>query len=172
MNYTLTTLWAIPFTKYNFCFKSVFHFLIKCNAFISGMSWDNYIDNIIGQSVDYAGALHCERACIIGLNGIIWTTNRHRQSLKVSLKEATIIAEGIKGGDPLFFKKGVTIENVKYQFIKRDESSVVAKHGTQILILHRSLISVVIGLSVKNGQQGCVDKAVSLVADYLLQENL
>lgn len=42
------------------------------------MSWDGYIDTLIGQSADGSGAAHCDLACIIGLDGgAKWTSDAH-----------------------------------------------------------------------------------------------
>lgn len=50
------------------------------------MSWDSYIDNLVAQSKDASGTAHCDRACIIGLDGgAPWTTADHPNALKVTL---------------------------------------------------------------------------------------
>ena len=44
----------------------------------ASMSWDSYIDNLIAQSKDTAGQSHCDKACIIGLDGgAKWTSDAH-----------------------------------------------------------------------------------------------
>ena len=49
------------------------------------MSWDGYIDNLIAQTKDAAGAAHCDKACIIGLDGgAPWTTAGHAYALQVT----------------------------------------------------------------------------------------
>ena len=49
------------------------------------MSWDGYIDNLIAQTKDAAGAAHCDKACIIGLDGgAPWTTAAHACALQVT----------------------------------------------------------------------------------------
>ena len=50
------------------------------------MSWDSYIDNLIAQTKDASGNAHCDRACIIGLDGSQWTTAGHANALKVRTK--------------------------------------------------------------------------------------
>ena len=47
------------------------------------MSWDSYIDNLIAQTKDTSGNAHCDRACIIGMDGSQWTTAGHPSALKV-----------------------------------------------------------------------------------------
>ncbi len=42
------------------------------------MSWDSYIDNLIGQSTDADGKAQIDRACIISLqDGKKWTSDDH-----------------------------------------------------------------------------------------------
>ena len=48
------------------------------------MSWDSYIDNLIAQTKDASGAVHVDKACIIGLDGgAKWTTDGHANAYKV-----------------------------------------------------------------------------------------
>ena len=47
------------------------------------MSWDSYIDNLIAQTKDPSGNAHCDKACIIGMDGSQWTTAGHANALKV-----------------------------------------------------------------------------------------
>ena len=48
------------------------------------MSWDSYIDNLIAQTKDASGGTHCDKACIIGLDGAPWTSAGHASALVVS----------------------------------------------------------------------------------------
>jgi len=49
------------------------------------MSWDSYIDNLIAQSKDGSGNTHCDKACIIGVEGGgPWTSAGHANALVVS----------------------------------------------------------------------------------------
>lgn len=42
------------------------------------MSWDSYIDNLIAYCRDGSGEIHCDKACIIGIDGgAKWTTDGH-----------------------------------------------------------------------------------------------
>ena len=136
------------------------------------MSWDIYIDNIIGQSVDYVGTLHCERACIIGLDGKTWTSHSHPCSLKLSPSEAQTIADGMKTNNTKLFDGGVVIESMTYQFLKNDGNAITSKKGLRFLTMQRSLLAVVIGLGSEGGEQGYINKAVSFVADYLRKKEL
>jgi len=40
--------------------------------------WDSYIDNLIAQCRDASGDSHCDKACIIGIDGgAKWTSDAH-----------------------------------------------------------------------------------------------
>ena len=42
------------------------------------MSWNAYLDNLQAQSKDGGGTFHCDKACIIGIDGgAKWTTDDH-----------------------------------------------------------------------------------------------
>lgn len=48
------------------------------------MSWDSYIDNLIAQTQDASDTAHCDKACIIRLDGgAPWTTSDHPNALTV-----------------------------------------------------------------------------------------
>lgn len=40
--------------------------------------WDAYIDSIVSKGQDETGTSHCDKACIIGLNGSKWTSDGHK----------------------------------------------------------------------------------------------
>lgn len=45
---------------------------------VSVMSWDSYIDNLVAYCRDGSGDVHCDKACIIGIDGgAKWTTDGH-----------------------------------------------------------------------------------------------
>jgi len=49
------------------------------------MSWDSYLDNLVAQTKDASGSAHCDKACIIGLDGgAPWTTQAPAVALAVS----------------------------------------------------------------------------------------
>ena len=55
------------------------------------MSWDSYIDNLIAQTKDTSGGTHCDKACIIGLDGAAWTSANHANALVVSTSVSTSV---------------------------------------------------------------------------------
>ena len=51
------------------------------------MSWDGYIDNLVGQSKDASGSAHCDKAAIIGLDGSKWTSDGHAKVRKPTTRK-------------------------------------------------------------------------------------
>lgn len=135
------------------------------------MSWDSYIDNLVAQTKDAAGTAHCDKACIIGLDGgAKWTTDGHGNAFKVTAQEAANIARCFKSKDfSAFMAGGVHAEGVKYQFLREeDQKLVLAKkkeHGA--VTLQMSKTAIVIGHCAEGCQQGNVNKGVGVIAEYL-----
>ena len=51
------------------------------------MSWDSYLDNLVAQTKDASGTAHCDKVCIIGVDGgAPWTSAGHAHGLAVSAK--------------------------------------------------------------------------------------
>ena len=73
------------------------------------MSWDSYIDNLIAHTKDASGTPQCDRACIIGLDGSIWTTESHPHALELTAAEAGDIGRVMKSEDMSpFMAAGIT----------------------------------------------------------------
>lgn len=69
------------------------------------MSWDGYIDNLIGHSKDSSGNLHVDKACIIGLDGgAPWTTASNANNLCLQGTEGSNISNIIKTRDYTSFQ--------------------------------------------------------------------
>jgi len=68
-----------------------------------------------------------------------------------------------------FQASGVWIEGQKYQFLREEDSKLVLckkkDHGA--FTLQASKTAVVIGHTIEGSQQGNVNKAVGVIADYL-----
>lgn len=130
------------------------------------MSWDSYIDNLIGHTVE-----QCDKACIIGLDGgAKWTTDGHQKSLKLSDSECAAIAKCFKAHDFTGFQSsGVWAENVKYQFLREEDGKTVfaKKKDNGALSMQCSKTAVVIAHTKEGGQQGNTNKGVAVIADYL-----
>ena len=78
------------------------------------MSWDSYIDNLIGQSADANGEHHADKACIIGIDGSMWTSDGHPHSLKLSAEEAAAIGACFSSKNfTSFMSSGVFLEGKK-----------------------------------------------------------
>jgi len=134
-------------------------------------SWDAYIDSIIANSGG-----NCDKAAIIGKDGSIWTSSSHANHLKVTASEAASIATGINPEDELtqFRRDGITIDGVKYQFLRKDDNAFHGKKlGVGSITMHVTNIAIVIGHTPegKQGFKGETDKGVGHVADYLMLYN-
>lgn len=134
------------------------------------MSWDSYIDNLIAQTKDSSGAAHCDRACIIGLDGgAPWTTAAHASAIQMEGQEGANIARCFKAKDfSTFMSGGVRVGGVNYMFLREDGNVVFAKkkeHGA--LTMQASKTAIVIGHTQEGSQQGNVNKGVAVIAEYL-----
>lgn len=133
------------------------------------MSWDSYIDNLLGHC-----AGHCDKACIIGVDGSKWTTDNHASQFKLTPAEAVTIGKVMSGDDYTSFQaSGVLCEGVKYQFLRGDAGEVLAKkkdHGA--VTLTRANTCVVIGHTKEGSSQGNTNKGVTVIVDYLKSLNL
>lgn len=134
------------------------------------MSWDSYLDNLIAQTRDNSGSAHCDRACIIGVDGSRWTTDEHPASLKMTDEEISTVAQAMKTGDMIpFMAGGIVLEETKYQFLREEDKMVVfgkkKEHGS--VTLQKSKTAVVIGHSPEGSSQGNLNKGVAVIADYL-----
>lgn len=128
------------------------------------MSWDSYIDNLIGHT-----AGNCDKACIIGLDGSLWTSHAPPNALKLAEKEAVNIGKSMRECNFAPFQaSGIHAESIKYQFLREDEGVVLGKkkdHGA--ITIQKSKTAVVIGHTKEGGQQGNVNKGVAVIAEYL-----
>ena len=135
------------------------------------MSWDGYIDTLIGQSVDGSGTAHCDSACIIGLDGgARWTSDGHAKGMKLTPQEGAAIAACFKARDfSAFMQNGIRCENNKYQFLREEESKIVLAKKKELgaLTLQSTKTAIIIGHTAEGSQQGNVNKAVGYIADYL-----
>jgi len=127
------------------------------------MSWDAYVDNLLGHA-----AGHADKACIIGKDGSLWTTSANPKNLNLSPTEASNIGKAFESEFTPFQANGIFAEGVKYQFLRGEESLALGKkkdHGA--ITLQASKSAIVIGHTAEGQQQGNVNKAVGVIADYL-----
>lgn len=131
------------------------------------MSWESYIDNLILHAKDVAGADHCDKAAIVGLDGSMWTSGA--KNLCLTGDEIQKISACFKAGDFTYLQtNGVHIAGIKYQFLRADPKLVLAKkkeHGALTLQLTKT--AIVIAHCPEGCQQGNTNKAVGVIADYL-----
>jgi len=129
------------------------------------MSWDSYIDNLIGHTQN-----NCDKACIIGLDGSKWTTDGHANAFKITAPEAANVGKAMKSGDfTVFQASGIYIESVKYQFLRAEEQGLVLgkKKDNGAITMQKSKTAIVIGHTKEGGSQGNVNKGVAVIAEYL-----
>jgi len=135
------------------------------------MSWDSYIDNLVAQTKDANGTVHCDKACIIGIDGgAKWTTDGHSNAFKLTAAEGANIGKCFKTKDfGSFMASGVHCEGTKYQFLREEDGKlVIAKrkeHGA--VTLQASKTAIVIGHCPEGCQQGNLNKGVAVIAEYL-----
>lgn len=140
------------------------------------MSWDSYIDNLMQQCKDASGNTHCDKGCIIGLDGgAAWTTASHVSALPISSDEGSAIARCFKSKDfSSLMQNGVRVNGEKYQFLRTEDDKVVIckKKGKGALTLQASKTAIVLGHCPEGGQQGNTNKGVAVIADYLESVNM
>jgi len=132
------------------------------------MSWDSYIDNVMGHA-----AGNCDKVCIIDKQtGAPWTSASHANGMNLSATEQSEVVQGVKD-DSSFQAKGVTLENVKYQFLRNNDGLCLFKkkdHGAMSIMSSEK--AIVIGHTKEGGQQGNTNKGVCTVAEYLKSLNM
>jgi profilin len=138
--------------------------------------WDSYIDNLILQCRDASGDSHCDKACIIGIDGgAKWTSDSHANALKLTPAESAAIAACFKSKNFSGFQaSGVVVETEKYQFLREEDGKLVLakKKGSGGLTLQASKTAIVIAHCPEGKQQGNVNKGTGAVADYLEQQSM
>lgn len=137
------------------------------------MSWDSYIDTLIGHS-KIKDVAQIDRAAIIGQNGALWTTHNHASSLKLSADEALVIGQTMQSGDFTQVKNdGLKAEGLKYMFLRGEEDVMCGKKiGEGAISCVPSSTAVVIAHCVEGGQQGQCNVAAGVIADYLKSLNM
>ncbi|XP_041475073.1 profilin-like [Lytechinus variegatus] len=135
------------------------------------MSWDSYIDNLVAQTKDSSGTAHCDKACIIGIDGgAAWTTAGHANALQLQGSEGQNVANCFKSKDfTAFMSSGVRVGGEKYQFLREEDKKIVfaKKKGCGAITLQASKTAIVIAHCQEGGQQGNTNKGVGVIAEYL-----
>lgn len=69
---------------------------------------------------------------------------------------------------------GVRLEGLKYQFLREEDNKLVLakKKGSGALTLQASKTAIVIAHCGEGSQQGNLNKAVGVIADYLESMNM
>jgi len=128
------------------------------------MSWDSYIDNLLGHANGSA-----DKGCIIGIDGSMWTSSAHASNMNLSADEAAKIGKAFGAKDFSGFQAGgVFAEGVKYTFLRSQDNLALAKKKDYgALSMQRSKSAVVICHTAEGQQQGDSNKAVAVIAEYL-----
>lgn len=130
------------------------------------MSWDSYIDNLLGHAQGNA-----DKAAIIGLDGgASWTTVHNGAGIVVSPEEGANIANAFKSKNFTTFQaSGIRIEGCKYQFLREEDGKLVLGKMKEkgAITLQASASAIVIGHTKEGSQQGNTNKAVAVIAEYL-----
>jgi len=127
--------------------------------------WNTYVASVIGHS---RGS--CDKACVIGLDGGVWTYGE-ATILNVSADEAKKISTTFRENKCQEFQaNGVTVEGIKYQFLRDDDNVIYAKKkGHGCLTLQKTKQGIVIAHTAEGQQHGDVNLAVAKICDHLEQ---
>ena len=122
------------------------------------------------QLRDTNGVAHCDKACIIGMDGSNWTTHGHPNAVKLQGCESRNIARCFKTEDfTPFMATMVYLEGQSYTFIKEEDGKIVyAKQKEKGgYTLQASKTAIVIGHCPEGCQHGNLNKGVAVIAEYL-----
>ena len=80
------------------------------------------------------------------------------------------IAKAFKSKDFTTFQaSGIYVEGIKYQFLREEDGKIVfgkkKDHGA--ITMQASKTAIVLAHMPEGGQQGCTNKGVGVIADYL-----
>ncbi|XP_057298905.1 profilin-like [Hydractinia symbiolongicarpus] len=130
------------------------------------MSWDGYIENIIGRMKN-----HCDRVCIIGLkDGGHWTSINHPNAMHLTSSESQHIATAMRKADFTTFHTGMGyVEGKSYTFLRSIDDKIVLarKKDSGAITIQKTKTAVIIAHTKEGGQQGLVNVGVGEIADYL-----
>merc|ERR1739848_171669 len=126
------------------------------------MAWNSYIDSVVSVSGG-----DCDKVCLIGAGGGVWTDNSHASHLQITADESQKIAQGFQD-ESEFQANGVRIAGVKYQFLRRDDKVIYAKKKEEgAITMQMSVQAITIGHTAEGKQVGNTNKGVAHVAEYL-----
>jgi len=135
------------------------------------MSWDGYIDSILGGSKGNA-----DKACIVGLNGAPYTSSAHASNLNLTGTEGADIGRCMGSDDYTAFQaNGIYIGGQKYRFLRGDteEGLVLGKlKDNGAITIQKSNTTYVIGHTEEGKQQAGTNEGVKSVVDYLKGLNM
>merc|ERR1711862_221460 len=124
------------------------------------MSWDGYVTTM-EASADVEAAMIC------GFDGTLWAKGAKFSHNAAEIKKIT---EGFNN-NALFSASGVTLEAVKYMFLRGDNEVVYARKGAQGLCVCKSNQAIIICKYNKDMNAGQCNTACEGIKDYLKSNN-
>jgi Profilin. len=127
------------------------------------MSWNAYIDSVIAESGD-----SCDKVCLIGTDGSVWTNSEHPAHIAITANEAATIARCITTRDSSPLQaSGVVIAGLKYQFLRDDENLILGKkkdNGSVTIVATKTV--VIIAHTIEGKSQGKTNSGAGKIQDY------
>ena len=124
------------------------------------MSWDNYIDNLTGHSLD---------------GGAPWTTAHGGIGVVPQGSEMSTITSCLKSKnfDPLY-ANNIRLEGQTYQFLRvQDDKILLGKmKGFGAVMCQATKTAIIVAHCKEGCQHGIVNKAVAVIAEYLESLNM
>ncbi|XP_014786256.1 profilin-like [Octopus bimaculoides] len=125
-------------------------------------SWNDYVNNI-QQCCD-----DCDKGCILGRDGSIWTTNQDNV-LNISPEEAAKFASSLNDQqNDTLTSTGVTMCGEKYNFIRKDDRFLFCKKGgCGSLSIQWTDKSIIVAHCKEGGCTGKVNEALHKTMSHL-----
>ena len=132
---------------------------VKCE------DWDAEIDSFVDKLRPNA-----DKACIVGLDGTMWTTGDHEKNLKLSPVEAGNIAAIVKEDDKSLERRGfVKVEGVIYDYVEivdTDNKTILfKKNRSGWITLTKTEKAVLVVHAVEDVHWGMIENVVSNVEE-------
>ena len=139
--------------------------------FCRKMSWDSYIDNLIGHSKTGDGNAHVDKAGIFSIDGgAPWTTAHGGIGFVPQGSEMSTIASCLKSKSyDALYASGIKLEGQKYQFLRvEDDKILLGKMKGFGAVTCQATKTAIVAAHCKEGcQHGIANKAVAVIAEYL-----
>jgi len=132
--------------------------------------------NLMAQTEDSNAEAWC-KACIVGLDGSIWTTEKHPNALKINVFEASNIARCFRDKDftPFETEGSVFVEGSRHIYVRELDGKFVWARGARCCIfLHASKTAIVITSWPKHSSANVfhIEKGVDIIVKHLESQNM